>query len=103
MGIVRGLVGFARKYGGYVVVCSLTSLFFLHCASVGSVDSGIIDAEMVDAPPVPPSVPSRVYSSAGGGFTASGNYRARVSIGAPSPMGRTNSANYNVQSGPTVR
>ena len=95
-----------KKYIGYVIVCSATSLVFLHCGDVSEIDSGVLDARILDsapdAPP-PPNVPSSVYNTSGGGFTASASYRAQISIGAPSPMGNSSSSSFQLQTGPNPR
>jgi hypothetical protein len=49
---------------------------------------------------VPVRIPSGVLQSAGGGDVASTNYKMRISIGVPQPMGRASSTNFIITVGP---
>ncbi len=72
-------------------------LTFLCAALVGCDD---LKAPKVDAPPDPTAVPSRtVVQTSGGGTASSANYRVRLSIGTPQPMGTASSDNFKAHAG----
>jgi hypothetical protein len=50
-----------------------------------------------------PNDPSTLYNTSGGGFATSSNYRARISIGAPAPMGSASSSGLLADVGPNPR
>lgn len=65
-------------------------------------DVGIMDAEVggdADAGPPPPR-PSIYGVTGGGGAVRSAGFRARISIGAPSPAGATQSPGFRAVIGP---
>jgi hypothetical protein len=62
-------------------------LFWLTLALLGLMLSACDKSSHVDRQPYQGPVTTRIAHTAGGGTTASTNYQARISIGAPQPYG----------------
>ena len=63
--------------------------FWLFTISLGLLLCGCSNSSPGDRHPDKVQVTTRIAHTAGGGSTASPNYRARISIGVPQPYGET--------------
>ncbi len=64
-------------------------LLWLSLVSFGLLLCGCSESSPVERHPGKVQVTTRIAHTAGGGSSASPNYRARISIGVPQPYGKT--------------
>lgn len=69
-------------------------------ASIGGQPDAGMDAAVDAAPVHPEAIPGRSFT-AGGASVSSENYRLRLFVAPAQPTGRTRSASYRLQLGPT--
>ncbi len=84
-----------KRYIGYIGVCLAMVLLVTTC--------GKQSADTPSDTSTSATRPSSIQFTGGGGFATSASYRARISIGAPTPMGSAAASRTRAQAGPNLR